>query len=137
GTLRLWSPEGEARKTLEGQVDRVLGALELRSGDILSWSFDGTLRLWSPEGEARKTLEGHSGWVAGALELGSGDILSWSEDGTLRLWSPEGEAAFIWIVPTSSRTAPFRLSYSGSIVVCAKTGPLICNFPPARERNLN
>ncbi len=89
--LRIWDLEtGVCKAVLEGHTDRVCGAIELRSGDILSWSWDNTLRLWSPEGTCKAVLEGHTSSVDGAIELRSGDILSWSWDNTLRLWSPDG-----------------------------------------------
>lgn len=54
------SPEGEARKTLEGHTSGSPGrALELSSGDILSWDQTARCVSLSPEGEASKTLEGH------------------------------------------------------------------------------
>jgi WD40 repeat protein len=67
----------------------VLGAMELRSRNILSWG-DGPLRLWSEDGAPVFTLEGHHGLVTGARQLRSGRILSWDTEGGLRLWTGEG-----------------------------------------------
>ena len=91
-TLRLWSPDGACKAVLEGDrdTDWVNGAIGLRSGNILLWSYD-TLRLWSPDGTCKAVLEGHTAGVYGATELRSGDILSWSDDKTLRLWSLDGK----------------------------------------------
>ncbi len=89
-TLRLWYPNGMCKAVLEGHTEDVSGAIELSSGDILSWSWDETLRLWYPDGTCKAVLEKHTGGVYGAIELRSSDILSWSTDKTLRIWSPEG-----------------------------------------------
>jgi WD40 repeat protein len=67
----------------------VMGAMELRSRNILSWG-DGPLRLWSADGAPIATLEGHYGGVFGARELSNGRILSWDAEGGLRLWTEEG-----------------------------------------------
>ncbi len=89
--LRIWDLEtGVCKAVLEGHTDCVNGAIELRSGNILSWSADNTLRLWSSDGTCKAVLEGHTSSVEGAIELRSGDILSWSSDKILRLWSPDG-----------------------------------------------
>ena len=85
--------------TLVGHRDHVWGALELRDGRLLSWSWDGTLRLWDAAGTALATLVGHDEGVArgqrsqgveDAMELRDGRLLSWSWDRTLRLWGAEG-----------------------------------------------
>jgi WD40 repeat protein len=67
-----------------------LGALELRDGRLLSWSWDKTLRLWAADGAPLATLRGHEGGVLGALALRDGRLLSWSQDWTLRLWAADG-----------------------------------------------
>ncbi|MBR6436339.1 MAG: hypothetical protein IKS45_07515, partial [Thermoguttaceae bacterium] len=88
--------QGKCKAILEGHTDRVEGAIELRSGDILSWSDqkDKTLRLWSPDGGCIAVLKGHTYNIRGVIELRSGDILSWSLV-RLRLWSPEGKCKAI------------------------------------------
>ena len=89
--LKIWNLKtGVCQAVLEGHKNDVNGAIELHSGDILSWSSDNTLHLWSPDGTCKEVLEGHTNSVWGAIELRSGDILSWSDDGTLRLWSSDG-----------------------------------------------
>jgi WD40 repeat protein len=79
---------GHLLRTLRGHEGAVEGALELRDGRLLSWSWDETLRLWAADGAPLATLRGHA--VAGALELRDGRLLSWSWDETLRLWAADG-----------------------------------------------
>ncbi|HUT02341.1 MAG TPA: AAA family ATPase, partial [bacterium] len=88
--LQLWSVTSDPGLKLTGHELAVLGALELKDGRILSWSYDGTLRLWSAKDEPGPVLRGHTHFVNGALELEDGRILSWSSDGTVRLWSSDG-----------------------------------------------
>jgi WD40 repeat protein len=75
---------------LRGHDGWVRGALELRDGRLLSWSWDTTLRLWAADGTERAVLRGHEGSIEGALELRDGRLLSWSDDTTLRLWAADG-----------------------------------------------
>ena len=89
-TLRIWSLNGSTEAVLEGHTDQIRDALELTSGDIVSWSLDNTIRIWSPDGVCKAVMEGHTGPIDNVTELRSGDILSWSKDNTLRLWSPNG-----------------------------------------------
>ena len=74
---------------------RVLGALELRDGRILSWSCDHTLRLWDPTPARRSVRPSRAtptGWPA-RWSSATAAIMSWSADRTLRLWDSEtGEA---------------------------------------------
>ena len=88
--FRIWSSDGECKAVLKGHTDMIRDVLELKSGDLLSWSDDKTLRIWSPDGVCKAVLEGHTGTIFNAFELESGDILSQSEDKTLRIWSPDG-----------------------------------------------
>ncbi|MBR5711135.1 MAG: TIR domain-containing protein [Thermoguttaceae bacterium] len=88
--LYILSPDGTCKAVLRGHTDDIIGAIELRSGDILSWSRDKTLRLWSPDGTCKAVLEGHTGCVYDAKELPTGNILSYSLDNTIRRWSPDG-----------------------------------------------
>ena len=74
----------------EGHTGRVLGALALADGSLLSWADDGTLRRWDPDGVPLAVFEGHTDGVRGALALADGSLLSWSDDGTLRRWDPDG-----------------------------------------------
>ena len=89
--LRIWDLEtGICKAVLQGHKNSIFDVIELRSGDILSWSKDKTLRLWSPKGACKAVFQGHSSIVVNAIELRSGDILSYSRDKTFRLWSPDG-----------------------------------------------
>ena len=84
--LRFWdSRTGECLKVLQGHPDGNSGATLLKSGQILSWSFD--LRLWDGRtGECLIILDDHAGGVNGALAFSDGRVLSWSDDKTLRVW---------------------------------------------------
>lgn len=63
-------------RVFEGHTRQVYGALELKDGQILSWSMDDTLRLWDREsGEQLAVLDEHSfDSVNDALELPDGRI---------------------------------------------------------------
>ncbi len=75
------------RAVLAGHKGYIVGATQLRGGQLLSWSDDGTLRLWdSKTGAVLAVMKGHSSGIKGACELRDGRILSWSLDSTLRLW---------------------------------------------------
>jgi len=89
--LYLWSMYGQEIATLRGHKKAVVGGLQLATGNVLSWSYDGTLRLWTGDGEPIRVLEGHTSVITWATELRDGRILSWSNDKTLRLWSADGE----------------------------------------------
>src|SRR5690606_30822229 len=52
-----WGRGGPALPVLEGHPCRVLGALRLVVGRLLSWSSDRTLRLWGSDGTALTPLE--------------------------------------------------------------------------------
>ena len=48
--LRVWSGDGDvARSEFRGHTDKVVGALMLSDGRLLSWSRDNTIRLWDSE----------------------------------------------------------------------------------------
>ena len=85
--IRIWSSDGTCKTDIEGHTNEV-SVIELRSGDILSYSED--IRMWSPDGKCKKVLERHTNYINGIKELRSDDFLSWSWDGTLCLWSLDG-----------------------------------------------
>ncbi len=140
-TLRLWSfngfwsPDGRlspdltCKAVLEGHTDKVKGAIELRSGDILSWGEDSSMRLWGPKGKCKAVLEGH--WVNGAKELRSGDILSWSGK-TLCLCSLDGvnkavlEGHTDWVVNAIELRFGDILSWSGDHTLRLWTPDGVC-----------
>jgi WD40 repeat protein len=89
--LRLRQMDGRPIKLLLGHGGRVLGALPLPEGRLLSWSADKTLRIWELEGGAlAPELTRHERQVNGLLTLPDGRVLSWSADKTLRLWNADG-----------------------------------------------
>lgn len=71
---------------LEGHESAVKGARMLKSGKILSWSFDSSLRIWDNNGVLMRTLQGHTREINGAIEISDDKILSWSEDNILIIW---------------------------------------------------
>lgn len=80
-------PRGASRgrRVLEGHTSVVIGALELRNGNILSWSADCSLRVWDKiSGKPTAVLVGHTTKVKGAIELPGHRILSWGT--SLRVW---------------------------------------------------
>ncbi|MBR5710958.1 MAG: TIR domain-containing protein [Thermoguttaceae bacterium] len=119
--LKIWDLKtGVCKAVLEGHTDSVNGAIELRSGDILSWCGgyrckDRALRLWFPDGKCKAVLVGHAGRVNGAKELRSGDIVSWSEDCKLIIWSPEGKCKAILAGHTDNVNGAIELR-SGDIL---------------------
>ena len=118
----------ECKAVLEGHTGVSDGAIELHSGDILSWSWDYTLRLWSPDGVCKAILEGHTDRVNGALELRSGDILSWSIDHSLRLWSPDGTCKAVMEGHTDMVNGAIELR-SGDILSWSRDHTLRLWFP--------
>jgi len=71
----------------EGHTDWINGAIALRDGRFLSWSWDKTLRVWDGQsGSSLQLFDTDMKRVEGALELANGQLLSRSEDNTLRLW---------------------------------------------------
>jgi WD40 repeat protein/archaellum biogenesis ATPase FlaH len=92
-TLKIWDKDGHLVRVLEETdefVKEVFGIIELKSGNLLSWSRDYTLNIANKEFKTLKVLNGHSAEVGGAIELSNGNILSWSDDKTLRIWDKEG-----------------------------------------------
>lgn len=89
-TLRVWTSDGAHVATLEGHTAKINGALEMRNGEVVSWSDDRSLILWSTSGRIRFTLTGHNDSIKGAFELSDGRICSWSLDATLRIWATDG-----------------------------------------------
>ena len=91
-SIRIWAPDGNLISVIRGHSKHIKGAIELQSGEILSYS-DDSQRIWStnaPNSEVRTVLEGRSQWIEGARELRSGDILTWDNE-SLHLWSSDGE----------------------------------------------
>jgi len=89
--LRLLDRNEKSITTITGHTDRVIGAIQLSDGRLLSWSQDSTLRLWNEDGSIPlATLTGHTSEIYGVIELSDGRLLSWSKDSTLRLWSKDG-----------------------------------------------
>jgi hypothetical protein len=124
---------GMLERIFRGHTDSVNGAIELRDGNILSWSSDHTLRLWTVEGEILATLEGHTNKVTGAIELADGNILSWS-DKTLRLWTHIGDEIAVLNEHTSSVITVIELknkqfvslgNYEKSLVIWSPDGEKI------------
>jgi len=87
---------GMLERIFKGHTDGVSGAIELRDGNILSWSEDNSLQLWGKDGQFLTTF-GHNDWVRGAIQLNKDHILSWSKDHTLGLWTVEGN----WILSSN------------------------------------
>ncbi|MBR5711106.1 MAG: TIR domain-containing protein [Thermoguttaceae bacterium] len=105
---------GVCKAVLEAYIDDEGDAIELQSGDILSWRCC-AIRLCSPDGTCKADLHVdnigyssddivsrfcagflvrripifHTDEIKGVKELRSGNILTWSADKTLRLWSPD------------------------------------------------
>ena len=80
-SLRLWDgASGQSLAVMEGHTDIVLGAKQLSTGQILSWSLDNTLRLWDgTSGRCQSVLRGHTDPVWGAVEISNGLLVSWSK----------------------------------------------------------
>ncbi|MBR5710293.1 MAG: TIR domain-containing protein [Thermoguttaceae bacterium] len=89
--LRIWDLEtGVCKAVLEGHTCIIKGAIELRSGDILSWNSCHSYRLWSQDGICKAIIESDRR-IAGAIALFSDNILSWSNNKTFSLWSIDGK----------------------------------------------
>lgn len=95
--LSVWDERaGESPLTLKGHTAQIRGAVELASGDVLSWSEDCSLRIWDTKvGVCRLVLEGHTKPVIGGLLMADGSLLSWSEDNTLRIWDASNGSELI------------------------------------------
>jgi WD40 repeat protein len=95
-TVRLWSTEGRAQRTLLGHEGPVRCLAVSPNGEFLaSAGTDGTIHLWHlPEGAPVATLEGHRDPVTALAVSADGSVLaSASEDTTVRLWRlPDGKA---------------------------------------------
>ena len=140
GTLRRWNPDtgAEILPALEGHAPPnegaggrsdastillnarngvILGALELSSGLLLSWSADGTLRRWNAESGAEIEppfeFNPYYAEVSGAVELRNGLVASWSER-DIHADAPDGLGGFrrwnfsIWDPETGTEVADFR-----------------------------
>lgn len=72
----------------------VYGAVELSSGDIVTWyggfhNIDFNLYVWSRQKNCGKAvLKGHKCNIVSVRELQTGDILSLDADDCMRIWSP-------------------------------------------------
>lgn len=90
---RIWNRLFRSRKPESdnyiGLEDQMFGAIELKSGDILTWSSDNVLRIWSSKGRYKASFSGHSREIDSALELKPGVILSWDYEES-RVWSVKG-----------------------------------------------
>ena len=92
---------GKKLVRFSGREERhIAGAIELRSGNILSCSTDKTLRIWSGDAKEVAVMRGNFGSSVEAMELANGTILSYSSgtdfdgsscDYALRIWSADGE----------------------------------------------
>ncbi len=87
-SLYMWSKSGELLAMLSGHTDDIVGAKQLSSGTIVSWSWDNSLRFWSADGKPLAALPNSASYDGGVAELADGRLLSWSP---LRISSAQGE----------------------------------------------
>jgi hypothetical protein len=91
--LQLWSRDGKPLGLpWRGHIGTVLGAIELKSGRVVSWSEDNTLRFWSFDGEPiGGPVNAHQKHgLGGVIGLSSGRFISWSKVRGFQLWSRDG-----------------------------------------------
>ena len=74
---------------LEGHMDQVLGAAELRDGSIISWGKDHLLIIWDSHGSYPMDLGHHALVIQGCLNMEGGRGITWSCDHTLKIWDLE------------------------------------------------
>ena len=55
--MRLWSVYGTCKAVLQGHPDPIKGAMELLSGNILSWSDNSAMFIWSTDGMSKEVVE--------------------------------------------------------------------------------
>ena len=108
GRLLTWNTQGgdftlwEADMPITTQFNprqvmfRLLGARELRNGQIVGWGEDHAIVLWNPDGTVVDKWDDHNDNVWGVIELADGNLLSWSMDGTLRTWALDGRTQAIF-----------------------------------------
>jgi WD40 repeat protein len=83
-------PTGQAIRTLEGHIRRVLGVAVTADGRFaISASRDRTLKVWDlATGQTVRTLEGHTSDVNGVVVMADGRFaVSASHDKTLKVWN--------------------------------------------------
>ncbi|NET14298.1 MAG: peptidase C14 [Okeania sp. SIO1H6] len=91
GTIKLWSRDGQLRKTLKGHNDIGSVTFSPDGKTIASAGWDGTIKLWSREGDLLRSIKAHDGRIdCVAFSPDSQTIASAGEDNTARLWSLDG-----------------------------------------------
>ena len=94
GSVAIWSPEGDERRTLATEVAIEALAYSTDGTLLAGGGADGIVRLWSlPDRRLRAELSGHEGAVLDvAFHPRSNVLVSASEDWTLRAWDPTSGA---------------------------------------------
>jgi WD40 repeat protein len=94
GSVRLWSSEGKAIKTIVAQQGNISSASWSAEEQILATSGDdGSVKLWSWTGNIIKTIDTQQRRVRSISWSGDGQILTTGgNDGSIKFWSPTGEA---------------------------------------------
>ena len=98
----LWNAGGRAVAELGGHERRLLGAIELADGRIVTFENGPSLRIWSSEGELEAVIdEAHRhmpAWDPFAFPLRDGRFITWGQEAYdnnvwwARLWDAQGDS---------------------------------------------
>ena len=71
---------------LEGHTDIICSIIELKNGQLASYSYDKTIKICDLNGKCLATLKGHTDAVRSIIELKNGQLASCSDDKTIKIW---------------------------------------------------
>ena len=82
----IWNDDGEILARLEHPTGWMLGAIQLKNGNIVTWAKDNTIRLWGQDGTSLGALEGPNSEIESVHELPDGRLLSSGKYGGVMFW---------------------------------------------------
>jgi WD40 repeat protein len=104
GRIRLWNPQGELLRVLEGHTDRVW-SLTTDAGRLISGGDDRMIKIWNGDGDCLATLGGHQNRIW-TLAVAGRKLASGGEDKTLRIWDADRHYPLHTLQGYHNATAP-------------------------------
>ncbi|NJM20963.1 MAG: CHAT domain-containing protein [Richelia sp. SM1_7_0] len=147
-TIKLWNPNGECLKTLQGHTDWVYSvAFNPQVNILASGSRDRNIKIWDYRtGECLYTLVGHEGRIKSVSFNSNGTLLATaSDDKTIKIWDVNNQTCLRTLTGHQDKLDCVVFSRDGNIIASAgcdksikmwnsNTGELLHTLPAHSRR---